>query len=452
MAKQLINIGSSANDGTGDTLRDGADKVNDNFNEVYNLIGDGTNVLSGIVTHITAGDNISINSSSNNVTITGLANTARTSTESLVVSGVTTLTGAVGMGGNLILSSGSIDIKSDNKSLFFGDKNEFQVFTNGTNMYFDFQKVVSDVSAELDGLFIRDQNDTDILGLTTTGNLTLSTGSLHIDSDSKSIFLGDGDDFEIFTDGSNMMFDFNNETLSNLIIRGHSNVGIVTIARSTGAIGVAGSVTAPLFYGDGSNLTGINTGSGDTVSITASAADILSVSSGAVSADDAGADKLVFWDDGASKLTYLTLGSGLSISGTTISSGVSLNSRVGIASTVSGIGTDSSQDFSIDGYKSYSLLKVTSSHASRIRLYIDAASRTSDASRTSSTDPLPGIGLIAETSSTTSGISTFIMSPGVIGWNNDVSVGSTIYGRVTNNESTTVENLTITLTVVGLEA
>ena len=365
------------------------------------------------------------------------------------------MTGAVGMGGNLILSSGSIDIKSDNKSLFFGDKNEFQAFTDGTHMYFDFQPVGSASTEELNGLFIRDQNDTNILGLTTTGNLTLSTGSLHIDSDSKSIFLGDGDDFEIFTDGSNMMFDFNNETLSNLIIRGHSNVGIVTIARSTGAIGVAGSVTAPLLYGDGSKLTGINTGSGDTVSITASAADILSVSSGAVSADDAGADKLVFWDDGASKLTYLTLGSGLSINETTISSGVSLNSRVGIASTVSGIGTvgtDSSKDFSIDGYKSYSLLKVTSSHASRIRLYIDAASRTSDASRTSSTDPLPGIGLIAETSSTTSGISTFIMSPGVIGWNNDVSVGSTIYGRVTNNESTTVENLTITLTVVGLEA
>ena len=42
MAKQTVGIGSSANDGTGDTLRAGADKINDNFNEVYAAIGNGT--------------------------------------------------------------------------------------------------------------------------------------------------------------------------------------------------------------------------------------------------------------------------------------------------------------------------------------------------------------------------------------------------------------------------
>ena len=31
MAFQLLGIGSSANDGTGDTLRVGGDKINDNF-------------------------------------------------------------------------------------------------------------------------------------------------------------------------------------------------------------------------------------------------------------------------------------------------------------------------------------------------------------------------------------------------------------------------------------
>ena len=35
MAKQTVGIGTTANDGTGDTLRVGADKINDNFNEVY---------------------------------------------------------------------------------------------------------------------------------------------------------------------------------------------------------------------------------------------------------------------------------------------------------------------------------------------------------------------------------------------------------------------------------
>jgi len=39
MAKQTINIGTVANDGTGDALRDAFDKVNDNTTELYNVGG-----------------------------------------------------------------------------------------------------------------------------------------------------------------------------------------------------------------------------------------------------------------------------------------------------------------------------------------------------------------------------------------------------------------------------
>ena len=42
MAKLTINRGSLANDGTGDNLRDGANKINLNFDEIYTAIGDGT--------------------------------------------------------------------------------------------------------------------------------------------------------------------------------------------------------------------------------------------------------------------------------------------------------------------------------------------------------------------------------------------------------------------------
>ena len=44
MAKQTIGLGSSANDGTGDSLRVGGDKINDNTNEIYTAIGDGTDL------------------------------------------------------------------------------------------------------------------------------------------------------------------------------------------------------------------------------------------------------------------------------------------------------------------------------------------------------------------------------------------------------------------------
>ena len=43
MAKQTINIGTAANDGTGDQLRTAFDKVNDNFNEQYAFITEDSN-------------------------------------------------------------------------------------------------------------------------------------------------------------------------------------------------------------------------------------------------------------------------------------------------------------------------------------------------------------------------------------------------------------------------
>ena len=42
MAFQSLGIGGSADDGTGDTLRAASDKINDNFSEIYTIIGDGT--------------------------------------------------------------------------------------------------------------------------------------------------------------------------------------------------------------------------------------------------------------------------------------------------------------------------------------------------------------------------------------------------------------------------
>jgi len=48
MSYQSIGLGSEADDGTGDALRVGGDKVNDNFVELYTLLGDATDLSSGI--------------------------------------------------------------------------------------------------------------------------------------------------------------------------------------------------------------------------------------------------------------------------------------------------------------------------------------------------------------------------------------------------------------------
>jgi len=47
MAKQVINIGTVANDGTGDPLRTAFDKVNDNFTELYNDDAGDVNSVTG---------------------------------------------------------------------------------------------------------------------------------------------------------------------------------------------------------------------------------------------------------------------------------------------------------------------------------------------------------------------------------------------------------------------
>jgi hypothetical protein len=67
MAKQTINLGNTVNDGTGDALRVGAQKINANFTELYNLLG-GDNIQ--IVSSITAGPGLVASSTSGEVTIT----------------------------------------------------------------------------------------------------------------------------------------------------------------------------------------------------------------------------------------------------------------------------------------------------------------------------------------------------------------------------------------------
>ena len=68
MAKQTINIGTIANDGTGSTLRAAGDLINDNFNEIYSSIGDGTTLTNILVAgYITASSTDTLINKSGNI-------------------------------------------------------------------------------------------------------------------------------------------------------------------------------------------------------------------------------------------------------------------------------------------------------------------------------------------------------------------------------------------------
>ena len=91
MAKQSLGLGSAANDNTGDTLRAGGDKINDNFDELYTALGNGSNL------------NISVSNPATGQVL-------RYNGSSFIPSDYTSLTAALDVSGNSIVSSSNGDI------------------------------------------------------------------------------------------------------------------------------------------------------------------------------------------------------------------------------------------------------------------------------------------------------------------------------------------------------
>ena len=112
MAYQSVDIGSVADDGTGDNLRVAIDKINDNFLEIYTLIGDESSLTSGISATATV---VTLTAP----TISGVVGGTQTSAT------ITTLTGTTFSAGTLTLSAGSITDSSG--AISFGNENLTQV-------------------------------------------------------------------------------------------------------------------------------------------------------------------------------------------------------------------------------------------------------------------------------------------------------------------------------------
>ena len=81
-------------------------------------------------------------------------------------------------------------------------------------------------------------------------------------------------------------------------------------------------------------------------------------------------------------------------------------------------------------------------------LYTDSTSRSNDSSRNETTDPTPGSGVVAE--AITTGAATQIITPALIGWNNDGTPASTVYAKVVNKSGST-GTITVTLHYLPLE-
>ena len=120
MANQILALGTTADDGTGDNLRVGGDKINDNFLELYTALGDGDTISSGISASATV---ISLVDPNISGTIAGTFAISGTQTAATI----TTLNSTTVNAGTATIAAGSITDSSG--AISFGNEN---LTTTGT--------------------------------------------------------------------------------------------------------------------------------------------------------------------------------------------------------------------------------------------------------------------------------------------------------------------------------
>ena len=124
MAKLGINTGIVPDDGTGDSLLDGAVKINSNFNDIYTYFGDGTNltftggvssqwVTTGVGIHTLSNVGIGTTNPTSKLTVTGDGTFTGVVTATTFVGALTgtatTATNAQGLTGTPNIAVGTID-------------------------------------------------------------------------------------------------------------------------------------------------------------------------------------------------------------------------------------------------------------------------------------------------------------------------------------------------------
>jgi len=186
MTYQAIGLGTTVGDGTGDSIRDGGDKINDNFVEIYTLLGTGTTLSSGISATATV------------VTLAGPS-----------ISGVASFAdGSV--------SAPSITNTGDaNTGIYFGAADTVNVTTGGTKRV-----------------------DIDSSGLDVTGNVT-ATGTVEPAGDTAS-----GDNAAIgYTSTEGLILTGQGST-NDVTIKNDADADVIEIPTGTTNVTIAGSITS----------------------------------------------------------------------------------------------------------------------------------------------------------------------------------------------------------------
>ena len=430
MSKVGINTGSAPNAGDGSSLLAGANAINDNFNELYALLGDGSTLVSGVAT-VTGGD----------IDVTGIVTASNFSGSGAGLTSLQSpqLTGALpAIDGKALTGIVTTIVAGTNIS----------VSGNGTGSV-----TVSASGGGASGNTVVIKDDGSTVGAAGTINFgtgvavsALSAGIVTVTASGGSGGVWSSNAAGINTSAKVGIGTTTADSFYELEVQGNANItGFLTATTLRGAVigdvtGNASSATqlqtarnigGVSFNGTSAiNLPGVNIAGNQNTSGTA--------------ANLSGTPNITVGTVASSDITSTGVVTATSFDGSNV-----LKSRTIVTGSTGSIANNAIGNVDITGFKSYGLIQVGLSTAGWLRIYTDNAARANDVNRSVGEDPTPGDGVIADI--VTTGVSTTKnITPFTLGGNLDSPVSDTIYIAVTNLSGTT-QAISANLTILKLE-
>ena len=430
MSKVGINTGSAPNAGDGSSLLAGANAINDNFNELYALLGDGSTLVSGVAT-VTGGD----------IDVTGIVTASNFSGSGAGLTSLpsTQLTGSLpAIDGKSLTGIVTTIVAGTNIS----------VSGNGTGSV-----TVSASGGGASGNTVVIKDDGSTVGAAGTINFGtgvavsgLSAGIVTVTASGGSGGVWSSNAAGINTSAKVGIGTTTADSFYELEVQGNANItGFLTATTLRGAVigdvtGNASSATqlqtarnigGVSFNGTSAiNLPGVNIAGNQNTSGTA--------------ANLSGTPNITVGTVASSDITSTGVVTATSFDGSN-----DLKSRTTVTGSTPSIANNGIGNTDISGFKSYGLIQVGLSTAGWLRIYTDNAARANDVNRSVGEDPTPGDGVIADI--VTTGLSTTKnITPFTLGGNLDNPVSDKIYVAVTNQSGTT-QAISVNLTILKLE-
>ena len=281
MAKQTLNLGAIANDGTGSNLRAGGTIINDNFSEIYTAIGNGTsitltatptelNLLAGATAIVTNSNSVTLTNKTlalGSNTISGTTaqfNTALTDDDFATLTNTVTLTNKTISGANNTLSNiGNSSLTNSSFSIRDDSSSAISISLGGTLKLKSNDGITTTVSQ---GDTITISLDSNILTETSTDTLTNKSISLATNTITGTIA-----QFNTAVSDADLATLAGSETLTNKTISGSSNtLSNIANASLTNSSITLGSTSTSL-GGTTTSIAGLSlTGSANTIDLTSS--------------------------------------------------------------------------------------------------------------------------------------------------------------------------------------